>query len=389
MSEKELSDLYYDLEDGYTGFTKFYSKVKRIYPDVSYEEIKKFYDKQEISQLNKKVAVKKVTMWKIIGDDLTFQIDLMLVSKNLKSLAETSKKEYEKKTNKIPFLLCVEVTSRKAYIYKLDDFSGDQIIKAYKLFLKDLAHDIGKLKKHGYSQLQPKAITTDDQFDFADFMQLNNLLGISVDAQTAYNDHITAGDRLGIIDRLVRTLRNILMRVVYSLEHYSIPGLLHEIVINYNNSDHRGIKYYTPNEVFGSPKLRKELRQESRAYNITVRRRTDIDVGDTVRIYEPKKDFEKERPQFTKEIYKVIGMDGNKYQLQNSKGETLDRLFKPHELIVVTEVEKKNKENVGERIKKNKKEHKVVMDLKRDDIKEENIIVGKRHTKAVDRFVPK
>ena len=60
--DKVLSEFYYN---DFSGFEKFYKKVKRSHPTFNKSDIKTWYEKQEINQRAKKVVKKKGSMYKI------------------------------------------------------------------------------------------------------------------------------------------------------------------------------------------------------------------------------------------------------------------------------------------------------------------------------------
>ena len=201
--DKILEELYYN---DFSGFEKFYKKAKKENPTLSKSDVKKWYEKQEITQRAKKVVVKKDSMFKINAPELSFQIDIMHINKALKS--NTSEDFYY-------FLLVVDILSRKAFVYPLQNMTSSNIIDAYILFLKDV-HNLAKKLDNtydAYSRNIPLSITGDKQFDFKQFNDLNHEIGIRINTQTAKEDHISHGNRLGIIDRLTRTIKIYLTKI--------------------------------------------------------------------------------------------------------------------------------------------------------------------------------
>lgn len=118
-----LAEVFYDPKIGLMSFEKFRAKIKELYPDISRKETKQFYENQEINQIAKKPVVDKSKEYKITGPELTFQIDLMFVPKSVKTKESQIKKAKEEglypKNLFYVFLLCVDVLSRKAYVYSL------------------------------------------------------------------------------------------------------------------------------------------------------------------------------------------------------------------------------------------------------------------------------
>ena len=94
-------------------------------------------------------------------------------------------------------LLIVDIQSRKCWAYVISTSSGENILNAYKKFVSEV--DI------------IRAIEGDNQFSFKAFLEYNNENNIKVDTSIAKDEHISAhGNKLGIIDRLVRTLKEMI-----------------------------------------------------------------------------------------------------------------------------------------------------------------------------------
>ena len=201
-----------------------------------------------------------------------------------------------------------------------------------------------------------------------------------IDTQTAYDDHIIGGDRLGIIDRAVRTIKNILMKYVYSHTNYKIKELIQDIVENYNETPHVGIDNMRPNDIFSSKDLRYKVFMKNLEWNQKIDNFLDLNIDDTVRILEDKGKYGKERPQFSKDIYEISAFKGNKLKVRDSDGDEVRRVLKPYEVqkIDVEKVEGMAKKNATTQINRNKKIIKTVRTLKQEGIDQSNIVRGSR-----------
>lgn len=393
----QLEEIYYDPSIGLLSFEKFRLKVKDIYPFITRKVIKEFYDNQEINQLNKKPVTNKAQMYRINGPELSFQMDLMFVPRAIKT--QELKKEKAKADGDIVkpsfyiWLLCIDILSRKVYIYSLLNKESFTIMKAYSHFLSDVKRDSDAL--HGtenfFARNKPYGIITDSEFDFQNFIQLNKDLDIIIDHQTAYNDHITGGDRLGIIDRVVRTLKNMLMRFVYSQtgKQYSVVNIMDEIVKNYNNTSHKSLDGLTPNQVFLNRDARFKIFSDNIDYNNSIEKGIDFSIGDTVRILNKREAFSKEKPQYSKDIYKVIENKGYKYYVEDSDGKKLRRALKPNEIQKIDEkkIQHKNPINIEKEIKQNQKVVNTEQLLKRLDVDQNNIVMSKRVINKPNRYI--
>lgn len=393
----ELEEIYYDPAIGLLSFDKFRDKVKEIYPEMKRKDIKEFYDNQEINQLNKKPVTNKANMYRITGPELSFQMDLMFVPKAIKTQEvkiQKAKEEGKKlQPNFYIWLLCIDILSRKAYIYSIPNKEASTLMKAYSQFLSDVKRDSDALHdtENFFDRNKPFGIITDNQFDFDEFLEFNNDLDIIIDCKTAYDDHITGGDRLGIIDRLVRTLKNILMRFVYSTsgKQYSVPNIMDQIVQNYNDTPHRSLDRITPNQAFNSRDVRLEIFKQNMEYNKMIDEGIPFNIGDTVRILNRRVAFSKEKPQFSKEIYKLIENKGYKFYVQDSDGNKLRRALKPNEIQKIDEnkIQHANPRNIDKEIQQNQKVVSNEQLLKRLDMDENNIITTKRERNKPARFL--
>lgn len=380
-----LQEIFYDPKIGLMSFEKFRRKVKELHPEIKTNTIKSFYENQEINQMSKKPTINQTTnYYKINGPELSFQIDLMFVPKAIKTKEAQAKKAKEEglfpKNLFYVFLLCVDILSRKAYIYGLPNKQLDSIMEGYRTFIKDVEQDVETVAgtDNYFEQNKPYAIVTDDGFDFKEFMDYNKDNNIMVDASTAYDDHITNGNRLGIIDRLVRTIKNLLNKFVYATsgKTYSIKQVVKDIVDNYNNTPHSSLDNTKPNEVFYNKEARMKIFNDNLQHNESIETTINLAVGDRVRIYNKKDSFSKEKPQFSKELYTISEQTGYKYYVVDSNDKKLSRRFKPTELLKVNEdaIQNKNVENIDKEITSNKKAVKRQQTLKQLDIQPNNIL---------------
>jgi hypothetical protein len=252
---------------------------------------------------------------------------------------------------------------------------------AYKEFLDDVEEDtlVYENSENLFERNTPFAIITDDGFNFKAFNELNEALDIFVDSSTAYNDHISHGNRLGIIDRLVRTIKNLLMKFVYATsgKQYSIRQVVREIVDNYNDTPHRSLDNATPNEVFGSKEARMIIFAQNESYNDNIDQTVNYNVGDKVRILNRREAFSKEKPQFSKELYTIIEQVGYKYIVEDSNKKKVDRKFKSYELQKIEQpnkIQNKNPIDIDKEIRQNQKQTKNNQILKQLDIDQSNIL---------------
>lgn len=382
------------IETGRPGLSKFLKIVRKQYPAIKGEEIKEFYKNQEVTQLTKKVVEKKEKYRQIVGPPLSFQMDKIYINKKLKGKQTEKEATEEQQTsgtkNEIAkenfyyvFLLFVDIISRKAYIYQVPNSTAKNdaqrneqykanIITVYETFLDDLLKDIDALNDtyNEYPRKTPVSITTDDGFG-AYFKKYNlDKLNIPVDNQTAKADHITSGNRLGILDRLVRTVKfNLTKRVFAGDKVLPIINTMKDIIRIYNKTENDGINGYTPNEIFDTKDLRYMIYMNKLKHNMGITDEAGLDIGTSVRIYETQKFFGKEAPRFSKKIYTIAAHVGTKYKVKDGKGETLVRLFKEKELQKVdpSKLQNVTAQDIQEEVKEEEVKQKVVKERRKID----------------------
>ncbi|KAG2424887.1 hypothetical protein HXX76_014045 [Chlamydomonas incerta] len=104
----------------------------------------------------------------------------------------------------------------------------------------------------------PFGISGDAQFGNAQLKDALQQRGFLVQTHIAYMDHNTGGDKLGVIDRFIRTLRRLLsLRADTSGAGLVSNAMLAECVENYNTTPHSSLrldgKLLSPEDVLGGP----------------------------------------------------------------------------------------------------------------------------------------
>ena len=159
MATEDLKKIF----DESIGGTKAYfiSKVQQKYPRLDKKDIETWFKSQEVVQIN--TTVKGVNL-KITAKSRTFQIDIMFcrIGQSLK-----------------PFLLLVDIMSRKAFCYSIPgEKNMSKIITAYNKFLQEVDY--------------VKGVEGDGEFDNTAFKKLNEEKGIQVYTSVAKDNHFTS-----------------------------------------------------------------------------------------------------------------------------------------------------------------------------------------------------
>jgi hypothetical protein len=230
-----------------------------------------------------------------------------------------------KKANKgvTQFLIAVDIISRKAFAYPLTNGTMVEVMAKYKQFIKDAGEPIHKVESDAF-------------FDNAAFRKLNQEHGIYDATHVAKDDHITPiGNRLGIVDRCIRTIKSLLQKHMLSHDSAVWTNKLHDIVALYNDTPHSGVDNETPDDVFDDIDFSQKMYEGQLKKNDALSRGVDIMIGDNVRLMDEKKTFQKEKPAWSTKIYMVVDKIGYSYQLKDEAGKVVKRLYRPGELYVI------------------------------------------------------
>ena len=330
MNEK-LKELYYK-DDIIIGSKQNFINIAKKSLNASTKEINEFLSKQEINQINKKPT--KHMNLKITALPKSFQIDIMFypIGQGFKNV-----------------LLIVDIPSRKAWAYVISTSSGENILVAYKKFISEVG--------------QINSVEGDNQFSFKAFQEYNKENNIKIDTSIAKDEHISQGNKLGIIDRLVRTLKEMIDRYRTSVsKQTSFSTILDKVIITYNSQPHRTIKT-TPNEMYNDINKQIFNFEKDKEYNRNVLDKNKISIGAEARILETKDKLEKGNQKFSLDVYKLVGREGNRFMVENAEGEKLRRRLKPAELQVVKTVDSKIDRNIIKEQAAEKKQRQVINKL--------------------------
>lgn len=220
-------------------------------------------------------------------------------------------KLYSKSNKGYKYLLTViDIFSKYAWVIPLKTKTGNEIIESFtKLFKtripKKLWTDAGKEFVNRY---------------FKDFLSTNNVV-----LYQTYNE-----GKAVVIERFNRTLKERMWKKFTETDSNKYLDILPKIVSDYNNSFHSTIKM-TPTE--GS---KPENKHKIKYVSHISKEKPKFKIGDKVRIYKYKKDFEKGyEPNWTKEIFIVSAINNTSpitYKIKDLNGEDIVGSFYKQEL---------------------------------------------------------
>ena len=263
-----LDNLFYKEKLGIGNKTTFIKNVRERHPEIKVKDINEYLKNQEVSQIN--TTVNKTYQYKITAPPHTFQIDIFW---------------FKRSDTLIPILLLVDILSRKAWAYVLTKSKKEKRAEVSVKTLEDFKNEVGKIN----------GLTGDNEFSSAAIRKFCEDNNIRLDTSVAKEEHISNGNKLGIIDRLVRTLRELIEK------YYDITGnrtdnikdVMKSIIDTYNNNSHRTLDNKTPNQVFKDNDDQITRHLNDSVHNQQVYKTVPFDTGDKVRILEEKGKFDK------------------------------------------------------------------------------------------------
>ena len=155
-------------------------------------------------------------------------------------------------------LVLIETTSRKLYAYPLKNKKADTVLAAFEQFLKDCHRRI-------------QYLTMDSGGEYAEIKRLLK----DIEDELYVNVHVVIAAEgqhtvLSRVDRVIRTLRELIFNYFAEYDRYDWYKVLPQIVEIYNNTKHsalwlyKGEKkknriYFTPEQVYNSGRLMKMI----------------------------------------------------------------------------------------------------------------------------------
>ena len=331
-----LDNLFYKEKLGIVNKTTFIKKVRERHPEIKTQDIQQYLKNQEINQIN--TSVNKQYQYKITAPPRTFQIDIFW---------------YKRKDTLTPILLLVDVLSRKAWAYVLTKSQQEKRADISVKTLENFKNEVGSIN----------GLTGDNEFSSAAIRKFCEDNNIRLDTSVAKEEHISNGNKLGIIDRLVRTLRELIEKY-YDITGYrtdNIKDVIASVIETYNNSSHRTLKNKTPNEVYKDNDDQTARHLNDIAHNQRVYQSVPFKDGEKVRIIEQKEKFDKGKKKFSKEIYTINKKEGYKILVNGTS-----RKLKPSELLKAGTAANPISEKYIQDKKEEKKAGKVINSLVRN-----------------------
>jgi hypothetical protein len=221
--------------------------------------------------------------------------------------------------------LLVDILSRKAFAYVLPKSKKEKRAEVSVKTLQAFKNEVGYI--HG--------LEGDNEFRSAAIKKFCNDNNIRLDTSVSKLEHISNGNKLGIIDRLVRTLRELIERYFDITGHKmdSLKEVVATIIETYNSDNHRTLHNKTPNQVFKDNDNQTARHLSDSVHNEHIYKSIPFKPSDKVRVLEDKDNFAKGKNKFSKETYTVENKEGYKIKLTDTT-----RKFKPSELLKINSI---------------------------------------------------
>ena len=331
-----LDNLFYKEKLGIGNKATFIKNVRERHPEIKIKDIQEYLKNQEVNQIN--TTVNKTYEYKITAPPRTFQIDIFW---------------WKKSSTLIPILLLVDILSRKAWAYVLTKSKKAKRADVSVKTLQEFQAEVGFIK----------GLEGDNEFSSAAIKKFCNDNDIRLDTSVAKEEHISNGNKLGIIDRLVRTLRELIEKYYDITGHRTdnIKDVIATVIATYNSSSHRTLNNKSPNQVFKDNDDQVVRHINDSAHNQQVYKSVPFDSGQKVRILEQKEKFDKGKQKFSKDIYTVDKKEGYKILVNGTS-----RKLKPAELLKASTTSNPISEKYIQDKKEEKKAGKVISSLVRN-----------------------
>jgi len=253
---------YYNPAIGFKSASSMYDKLKQY--EITKKEITDFIKKQSVQQqFTQTPHIKHYHPIKSNYKNQILQADLVDIS------------DISRYNEGIKYLLIViDIFSRFASAEPLKDKNASTFTNAMNEILKEITP-------------KPEILITDNGSEF-----ISKPFETLIKDNNISHDFANVGDhkKLGIVDRFVRTLRELINRYMIANKTNKYINVFQDLIFNYNNSYHRGIKGKPAKVAINSPKLIKIMKEKDKLAN---EEEQQFFVGDNVRYIKNKVMFEK------------------------------------------------------------------------------------------------
>ena len=306
--EETISNVYYNLEEGFGSIQETYKKAKAKDPSISLDDVRNFMRKQPNKQIKGHRGYNSYTA---PFARFEYQIDIMVMAPLSKD-PEVSIKVTKAEPRYA--LVVIDIFSKYADVIPMEENNSKSVLSALKQ----------AFKKMGY----PMSIYSDNDGAF------QSVVKEFFDAEGI--EHIITQTHANVAERFIRTMQSMIHdRVRFNKARWTT--MLTPALNKYNSAKHSSTKM-TPKEAHNDDNNMK-VRVNLTLKESNKRKYPTISVGDMVKYIHKKKGNYTDRKEYvtkwSKESYKVKEI---KYDMMGNRTYKLEGLQKPylrHELLLV------------------------------------------------------
>jgi hypothetical protein len=309
MTEKDdpiyqLLHKLYVIDKNYDGINELLRKAKLINAKITLNDVKTFLQSQKSYQRTYQ-PIKKKTYAPIYSETPnSFQIDLTFIP------------QYKIQNKGIYVLFtAININTRYAYASYASNKNTDTILKLFQQFHKQ-AYTINHIMADLGSEF--------NNYTFIKYLDKHKI---------TYDFFKSDSHKLGIINRFHRTLKEKILKYMLSNDTSTWYNVLDDLINNYNNTYHRGIKM-RPIDV--NDYIEQLMVSEKRDYTTKFHdSQPSFNINDIIRVKSNKTNFNtKMEAIYGSDTYKITKINKNTVNTidtQNNK-----HLFKKDKIIVVS-----------------------------------------------------
>ena len=310
MAVKEPSRIakkFYDTRTGYKGLNAMRVELK----DESYKQVKAFYEKQEVVQINApSISRKRDPMIPIRQPLDTYVLDLLFFP------------AYKKQNDGYDtFLSAMESTLRTGYIIPIRDKTALTTLAAFKQLQMRVPRPIVKVQ-------------SDKGSEFSNTLFREYLGSQFIEQQISETaDHRSQGR----IEAFNKQIKRLITNYCIANNTARFFDVLSDIEYNYNHTTHASTKR-RPGETTDEH-YKEIIKLEDERFKKSIAYLEQIQPGMFVRVKIEKNPFAKQGNNWSRMVYTVEGREGFKFKLRDPSGSLVEARFAFYELLPVKAVE--------------------------------------------------
>ena len=307
-NEQIISNVYYDINEGFGSIQETYKKSKQKRPEITLQEVKDFLRKQPNRQIK---GYRGTNSYTAPFARYQYQIDVMFMS----PLSDNPEVEISTKGQPKQALVVIDIFSKMADVIPMKEYNSENVLSALKQAFKEM----------GY----PMVIYSDNDGAF------QSVVKKFFDDEAI--QHIVTQTHANVAERFIRTVKNMIHdRVRFNKAGWT--SMLPAVLKKYNSTEHSSTKM-TPNQAHKDDnnlkvRVNLTLREKNR------RKYPEIKEGDSVKYFKKKKGNYTDRKEYNSKwspnSYKVLKIQRDMTGGRTFKLEGLPKPFLRHEILLVS-----------------------------------------------------